>query len=70
MKQGNELDWTDVVMAANAPVMTKAGLVDGRTTSACCRPARSRRSRLAAERGRGHFFDRDRGERDPRSPRA
>jgi NAD(P)H-dependent flavin oxidoreductase YrpB (nitropropane dioxygenase family) len=31
MKQGNELDWTDVVMAANAPVMTKAGLVDGRT---------------------------------------
>jgi hypothetical protein len=31
MKQGNELTWPQVVMAANAPVMTKAGLVDGRT---------------------------------------
>jgi len=31
MKKGNELDWTQVVMAANAPVMTKAALVDGRT---------------------------------------
>jgi len=30
MKQGNELTWPQVVMAANAPVMTKAGLVDGR----------------------------------------
>lgn len=31
MKQGNELTWPQVVMAANAPVMTKAGLVDGRS---------------------------------------
>ena len=31
MKQGNELSWPQVVMAANAPVMTKAALVDGRT---------------------------------------
>jgi NAD(P)H-dependent flavin oxidoreductase YrpB (nitropropane dioxygenase family) len=31
MRQGNELTWPQVVMAANAPVMTKAGLVDGRT---------------------------------------
>ena len=32
MKQGNELDWTQVVMAANAvPVMTRAALVEGRT---------------------------------------
>jgi NAD(P)H-dependent flavin oxidoreductase YrpB (nitropropane dioxygenase family) len=31
MKEGNELTWSQVVMAANAPVMTKAGLVEGRT---------------------------------------
>ena len=31
MKQGNELSWSQVVMAANAPMMTKAALVDGRT---------------------------------------
>ena len=31
MKKGNVLTWPQVVMAANAPVMTKAGLVDGRT---------------------------------------
>ena len=31
MKQGNELTWSQVVMAANAPMMTKAALVDGRT---------------------------------------
>jgi NAD(P)H-dependent flavin oxidoreductase YrpB (nitropropane dioxygenase family) len=31
MKHGNELSWPQVVMAANAPVMTKAALVDGRT---------------------------------------
>ncbi|HEX3334396.1 MAG TPA: nitronate monooxygenase [Acidimicrobiales bacterium] len=31
MKHGNELSWTQVVMAANAPVMTKAALVEGRT---------------------------------------
>jgi NAD(P)H-dependent flavin oxidoreductase YrpB (nitropropane dioxygenase family) len=31
MKQGNDLTWSQVVMAANAPVMTKAALVDGRT---------------------------------------
>jgi NAD(P)H-dependent flavin oxidoreductase YrpB (nitropropane dioxygenase family) len=31
MKKGSELTWTQVVMAANAPVMTKAALVDGRT---------------------------------------
>jgi NAD(P)H-dependent flavin oxidoreductase YrpB (nitropropane dioxygenase family) len=31
MKQGNELSWPQVMMAANAPVMTKAALVDGRT---------------------------------------
>ena len=31
MKSGNELTWAQVVMAANAPVMTKAALVDGRT---------------------------------------
>jgi NAD(P)H-dependent flavin oxidoreductase YrpB (nitropropane dioxygenase family) len=31
MKHGNELTWSQVVMAANAPVMTKAALVDGRT---------------------------------------
>ena len=31
MKQGNDLTWSQVVMAANAPVMTKAALVEGRT---------------------------------------
>ena len=31
MKRGNELTWAQVVMAANAPVMTKAALVEGRT---------------------------------------
>jgi NAD(P)H-dependent flavin oxidoreductase YrpB (nitropropane dioxygenase family) len=31
MKEGNELTWPQVVMAANAPVMTKAALVEGRT---------------------------------------
>jgi NAD(P)H-dependent flavin oxidoreductase YrpB (nitropropane dioxygenase family) len=31
LKEGNELTWPQVVMAANAPMMTKAGLVDGRT---------------------------------------
>ena len=31
MKKGNELTWSQVVMAANAPMMTKAALVDGRT---------------------------------------
>ena len=31
MKHGNELSWSQVVMAANAPVMTKAALVEGRT---------------------------------------
>jgi NAD(P)H-dependent flavin oxidoreductase YrpB (nitropropane dioxygenase family) len=29
MKAGNELSWAQVVMAANAPMMTKAALVDG-----------------------------------------
>jgi NAD(P)H-dependent flavin oxidoreductase YrpB (nitropropane dioxygenase family) len=29
MKEGSELTWPQVVMAANAPVMTKASLVDG-----------------------------------------
>ena len=31
LKKGSELSWTQVVMAANAPMMTKAALVDGRT---------------------------------------
>ena len=31
MKEGNELTRAQVVMAANAPVMTKAALVEGRT---------------------------------------
>ena len=31
MKEGNELTWAQVVMAANAPVMTKAALVEGHT---------------------------------------
>jgi NAD(P)H-dependent flavin oxidoreductase YrpB (nitropropane dioxygenase family) len=31
MKEGNDLTWPQVVMAANAPVMTKAALVEGRT---------------------------------------
>jgi NAD(P)H-dependent flavin oxidoreductase YrpB (nitropropane dioxygenase family) len=31
MKEGNELTWAQVVMAANAPMMTKAALVEGRT---------------------------------------
>jgi NAD(P)H-dependent flavin oxidoreductase YrpB (nitropropane dioxygenase family) len=31
LKEGNELSWSQVVMAANAPMMTKAALVDGRT---------------------------------------
>jgi NAD(P)H-dependent flavin oxidoreductase YrpB (nitropropane dioxygenase family) len=30
MKAGNELTWSQVLMAANAPVMTKAALVEGR----------------------------------------
>jgi len=31
MKEANELSWAQVVMAANAPMMTKAALVEGRT---------------------------------------
>jgi NAD(P)H-dependent flavin oxidoreductase YrpB (nitropropane dioxygenase family) len=31
MKRGSELSWPQVVMAANAPMMTKAALVEGRT---------------------------------------
>jgi NAD(P)H-dependent flavin oxidoreductase YrpB (nitropropane dioxygenase family) len=31
LKEGNDLTWPQVVMAANAPVMTKAALVGGRT---------------------------------------
>jgi NAD(P)H-dependent flavin oxidoreductase YrpB (nitropropane dioxygenase family) len=31
MKRGNDLSWPQVMMAANAPMMTKAALVDGRT---------------------------------------
>ena len=31
MRKGNDLSWPQVVMAANAPMMTKAALVDGRT---------------------------------------
>ena len=31
MKRGGELTWPQVLMAANAPIMTKAALVDGRT---------------------------------------
>jgi NAD(P)H-dependent flavin oxidoreductase YrpB (nitropropane dioxygenase family) len=31
MKEGNELTWAQVVMAANAPIMTKAALVQGDT---------------------------------------
>ncbi|MHB8328725.1 MAG: NAD(P)H-dependent flavin oxidoreductase [Acidimicrobiales bacterium] len=31
IKEGNELSWAQVVMAANAPMMTRAALVEGRT---------------------------------------
>ncbi len=31
MRRANELGWSEVVMAANAPMMTKAALVEGRT---------------------------------------
>jgi NAD(P)H-dependent flavin oxidoreductase YrpB (nitropropane dioxygenase family) len=31
MKEGNDLSWAQVVMAANAPMMTRAALVEGRT---------------------------------------
>ena len=31
MKKSQELSWRQVVMAANAPMMTKAALVEGRT---------------------------------------
>jgi NAD(P)H-dependent flavin oxidoreductase YrpB (nitropropane dioxygenase family) len=31
MRRTSELNWSQVVMAANAPVMTKAALVEGRT---------------------------------------
>lgn len=31
MKRGNDLTWPQVVMAANAPMMTRAALVEGRT---------------------------------------
>jgi NAD(P)H-dependent flavin oxidoreductase YrpB (nitropropane dioxygenase family) len=31
MRRAGELEWSQVVMAANAPMMTKAALVDGRT---------------------------------------
>jgi NAD(P)H-dependent flavin oxidoreductase YrpB (nitropropane dioxygenase family) len=31
MKKSSELDWSQIVMAANAPVMTKAALVEGHT---------------------------------------
>ncbi len=40
MKEGNELSWAQVVMAANAPMMTKPPWSTVTPTSACSRPAR------------------------------
>jgi NAD(P)H-dependent flavin oxidoreductase YrpB (nitropropane dioxygenase family) len=31
MKRSSELTWSQILMAANTPMMTKAALVDGRT---------------------------------------
>ncbi len=31
LKKSGELSWAQVIMAANAPMMTKAALVEGRT---------------------------------------
>ena len=55
MKEGNELTWSQVVMAANAPVMTKAALVEG--TDRRRRPPHGsggRVDREPAQRGRDH----------------
>ena len=64
MKEGNELTWAQVVMAANAPVMTKAALVEGqhRRRRAADRSGRGR-DRVAAAGGRHHRRRHGRGRR-------
>ena len=62
LKQGNELSWPQVVMAANAPMMTKAALVDGRTDVGVLPTGQVvGRDRRAAHRGRADRPDRGRG---------
>jgi hypothetical protein len=61
MRKDQELTWAQMALAANAPMMTKAAMVDGDPRSASCRPVRwsarsttCRRSRAArADHGRG-----------------
>jgi NAD(P)H-dependent flavin oxidoreductase YrpB (nitropropane dioxygenase family) len=41
MRHGKDLTWSQVVMAANTPMLLKAGLVEGNTDAACWRRVRS-----------------------------
>ena len=50
MRHGKELTWSQVVMAANTPMLLKAGLVEGNTDAACWRRARSRASLTTCRR--------------------
>ena len=64
MKEGNELTWSQVVMAANAPVMTKAALVEGRTDVGVLPTGQVVGViRVAADRGRHHRRRHDGGGR-------
>ena len=66
MKEGNELTWPQVVMAANAPVMTKAALVDGRTDVGVLPTGQVVGViERAAHRGRHHRGRHGRGRRGP-----
>ena len=41
MRKHQDLTWSQLAMAANAPMLIKAAMVDGNPTSASCRPGRS-----------------------------
>lgn len=40
MKRGSDRTWSQMMLAANTPMMLKAGLVDGRTDAGVLPPAR------------------------------
>ena len=70
MKQGNDLSWPQVVMAANAPMMTKAALVDGRTDVGVLPTGQVVGEIERAPHGRGaHRPDHGRGRPRARPPR-
>ena len=65
MKEGNELTWSQVVMAANAPMMTKAALVDGDPSRYSPHRPGGRRDRRVPVGGRAHRPDHHRGQLHP-----